>query len=244
MVMSKRKLTSQPSGRYAKRFKGAAYRRGTAVNFVPRSLTARAPRRVELKRVDYFVNSVFNPMAAASIELLNGIAVGDDMYNREGRQVQYKGLELDLTLMEPSRCATNSFAQDICRLLVVYDSAPNGGSLPVAADFLRDITQAGSAYTINAAHQNVNNLHRFRILHDQTIHTPAWNIGNTIFTFSQNLKIKKKITVGKNMSFTGTGGTISSISNGAIYLMCGSASSTGPDWWTIEGTVRSYFTDV
>lgn len=254
-MIGRKRSYGSTSSRYQKRFKGTYVRRGTATNFVsrpitrfrPNTLTVAAPKRVELKRVDYFLSQAFKEQSLASCELVNGIAVGDDVFNREGRSVQFKGVEIKAIVTAPSQTSISSFAQDDLRLLVVYDSAPNGGSVPPTSDILRDIAQAGGAYTIALAHQNVNNMHRYKILYDKAMSSPAWNIGNTNFQHDFSAVINRKIAVNKMMNFTGTGGTIASISHGAIYVLCvcqiGNPVSPAA-WWTLTGTVRSYFADV
>lgn len=250
MVLGKRTVTTYRTSaprRYTKKSKYATKARGTRANFLPSSLTAAAPRRVELKRVDYFINQEFKDPSIGICELVNGIAVGDDVFNREGRQVQFKGIEVQGSILAPLQTTAASFPQDIIRVMVVYDASPNGGSTPPVSDILRDIAQAGGAYTIGQSHQNVNNYARYHIMYDKILNAPAWNLGNTNFQHDFSYVLDRKFPVNKMMTFTGTGGTVASISKGAIYMLCVATNGmplTPGYGWQFAGTVRSYFTDV
>lgn len=250
MVLGKRTVTTYRTTaprRYSKKTKYAVKARGTRANFIPSSLTAVAPRRVELKRVDYFLNQTFKEHSLGICELVNGIAVGDDVFNREGRQIQFKGIEIQAAITKPALTASTSFADDQLRVMVIYDASPNGAAAPPVADILRDIAQGGGAYTIGMSHQNVNNYSRYHIMYDKIMSSPGWNLGNTNFQHDFSYVLDRKFTVNKMMTFTGTGGTVASISKGAIYVVCVATNGyalSPASWWTLSGTVRSYFTDV
>jgi hypothetical protein len=232
-------MTTGTASRYAKKAKAS---------FVPRPLALARYSRPEVKQVDVPIQSQFFQLASGggNIILLNGLAVGDDVYNREGRQVQLKGLDIACSIYAGGQTALASFAQDDLRLMIVLDRQPSGAA-PVLADFIRTIDSAGSAGTTVFAGQNVNNVSRFKVLKDMHMHQPAWNIGNTNFFFDYAPRtVKTRVKIPVDMRFTGTGNTITSISSNAVWLVLTSGavdSATNPTWF-LNGNVTTYFTDI
>jgi len=155
------------------------------------------------------------------INLLNGIATGSDLYQRVGRSVFMKQLNIDFQFQNIN---TGSSTPDLeMRVLVVLDKAPNGAALPVLADFLREINAAGAATTNLNSMQNTNNRERFKFLFDKKIGIPPWNVGATT-TGAPALNMadcywRKKIKLPKKMQFSGTGSAVSDIQTNALYVV-------------------------
>lgn len=168
----------------------------------------------EQKNVD--VQSTLGSAGGAwsTVTLLNGVAQGTSANTRIGRKVTITKLLLRWT------CHASSSST---RFMVVYDHAPNG-ALPLITDIL-------TLDQINGVNNLVNN-DRFMILHDEYVNYQA-----SALPVSGKWVYKGKPL---QMIYTNsTGGGISDIVVGAVYVMCvGSATTT---WNSVS---RTRFTDL
>ena len=89
-----------------------------------------------------------------SVTLLNSMAQGSDFTNRIGRKYTNVAVQLEGFLGPQD----NSIGTTKCRVMLIYDSQPNG-ALPAIADVL-------TASTSNAF-MNLNNRDRFKVLCDE-----------------------------------------------------------------------------
>jgi len=102
---------------------------------------------------------------------LNLIRAGSSAYNRQGRKVELKSIQIraEVQLAGP---ANNSGTY--LRVLVVYDRQPPvGGAVPALSEILQDVDQAGAVNTTVFSGPNLDNRDRFRILHDRRTALPA-----------------------------------------------------------------------
>jgi len=111
--------------------------------------------------------------------------------------------------------------QGSLRLLLIYDSSPNGAAPNIAA-LLQDSNAAG-ATTWNSQ-LNLTNRERFKIIRD----LQTWSDGANTAGFPTSVKDPHKSTVvdmfvklkGLETVYNGTnGGTISDITSGALFLV-------------------------
>lgn len=145
-----------------------------------------------------------------TVTLLNGIAQGDDNTNREGRQVTVTSVSIKGMLTPVDKTTGACY----CRLIVVWDSANNGGAAPAITDLL---VAANSV-----SHNNLNNRMRFKVLMDeqycvggnQDTTTQAYAQSPTVFTINRYMKLPP----GCVTTFSGTGATSASIQSGAIWM--------------------------
>ena len=141
------------------------------------------------------------------LTLLNGIAEGDDNTDRSGKKVVMKSVQVHGML------AYGAAGSREGRALLIWDNAPNG-VLPAITDILTVSTSNGFP--------NINNVGRFSILKD--VHPdPALGVAQGTTT-QMPIEFYKKLNDATR--FLGTGATIASIQNGALYLLLLGADSS------------------
>lgn len=174
---------------------------------------AQATKVPELKYIDSLVStSVAAGSSSFSLgTLLNGLTRGDDISNREGREVMLRSMTIRWTFS----LSASTIRGCNGRFIVVYDRQANGGLSVV------DVLQNDSFFSM----MNINNSDRFIILAD-VITDPISTTGD--FTVSGKLFRKLNLTAKFNSNDTGT---ISDFISGSIYLFVsqdGSAVTTAP----------------
>lgn len=144
-----------------------------------------------------------------SITLINGIAAGSDFNQRIGRKITIKTVQIRGHLLHQTATASNTLA----RVLVVYDSQPNG-TTPSSTDILT----SGSSQSF----MNLNNRDRFRVISDST-----FSLGDRNITATQAVQGSPStalINVYKRVDlpviFDGVTGGIGDIQTGAIWVLC------------------------
>lgn len=147
---------------------------------VPAALYRRGP---EVKTVDVKVtNQVFN--TTGSIALLNGIAEGTSFFNRIGRRVAMKSLQISGSIDDNTATGTPVNDSEYLRMLVIYDRQNNGGT-PALADILQDVDNAGTTTTDAYSGLNMNNSDRFKVLMDNRV----FIANDQVSTATQNLSV-------------------------------------------------------
>jgi len=184
--------------------------------------------RGELKQVDTTVStgtSVLN--ATGGIQLLNGIARGDDINQRNGRQVTISALHLRLQ----ASVTVSTGVDQVARVLVVMDQQPNGAALTIA-----NVLDNSASYVY--AQYNRDYRMRFRVLRDMTFQlNAAAESGSQRF-------INARIPVNAVMTFNnGNAGTIADIATNSVYLITVGSENAGATAGSCSGTVRCFFTD-
>ncbi len=163
---------------------------------------------VEFKKVDTF-REIPITIVAPQIGLLNGMAIGDDFTNREGRSVRIKSLQIALTLfLNP--LSTQTFV----RCILVLDTQPNG-IIMLIDELLNDAT-------VNLGSTNFRNLNfrkRFVILKDEVVTLQASG------QRSVHLEWYKKLNIIETFDDSSTGG-IGDITTNALYLVLFSGETT------------------
>jgi len=144
----------------------------------------------------------YNIDATGTITLLNGIAEGDDFTNRNGRSVRL--LSLQLRGFATATIATG-LAQ-LGRVILFWDNATIG-VIPAISDVLSTTTSSYSPY-------NMVNVNRFTILYD---HQFALDSNST--TFSRAEEISANIKLNAVTRFINTGGTITGIQSGGLFMI-------------------------
>ena len=194
----------------------------------------------------------------AGIWLLNGVQEGVGSWNRIGRYIWNKSVELDLELdWLTSNTATDS-AQTVAtwvRCTVVWDKQPNNGTIPNFDTIFGHTDQAGVESASIMDHLRYDNMFRFKVLADSYINpsmvnTTAGNnpqttglsiISDTRMRWHKYIKLGNRMT---NFSGTANPVTTANISTGALYLII-RAPTTGDEYWQIRGnsTARLRYVD-
>jgi len=159
----------------------------------------------EFKSVDTAAVVAMNT-APGVVALLNGISRGDDIGQRNGREVTMKSIQFQA---QTSGGAADSF----CRFLLVYDRQSNG--TPLTAAQVLNVVDIVSP-------RNLENRKRFKILHDVSypIETTANALSLKVHKFYRRLA--HPITFN-----TGNAGTVADIATGSLYLIALGSNAAG-----------------
>jgi len=143
---------------------------------VPAGLYASARTgATELKSVDWLPTTAQLPFkTAGTVTFIVGPQEGSGFYNRIGRRIRMKSLELR-GMITPSAGNAAAVVQQFARLLIIYDRQTNGAA-PTLADVLTDYDNAGATTSSDKSGLNMNNRDRFIVLRDRKLILPALGI--------------------------------------------------------------------
>lgn len=237
----KKKNAGQGSGASRRYFAAGAAARALTVsnmrNRIPMQLAPAKAARVlgnmqgtvrsgEKKTVDFTVaNQTFSTTLA--IALLNGVQQGTGRQNRIGTCVKWDKLHLTGQVISQTGAVVQAI--DYGRLMIVYDRQPTG-TLPVVADLLADVDQAGTVTNNATCGINLNNRKRFSILFSRRFTLPpvasggAVTLGYTVNPMSEpsDTQIEKYINLSglvTEYKSNSNPSTIADIATGAIYIL-------------------------
>lgn len=215
------------------------------VKYIQRPMASKSP---ELKAVDtasstgvdVFGSTDFD-QSAPVVFLLNGIAAGTDFYQRIGRKVKLRSLLFRGDIYASDNATTGALSY---RVALVYDSQTNGAAVSYS-DIFQSVQFNGTTGARAYSGVNLNNRDRFKVLKDWTFTLAAVSLtvaGNGGYHNKRSLKAY--IPLNHDQIFSGTGGTLSDIQTGALFLIaiC-DANSTGDDAGTITWNTRVRFSD-
>lgn len=231
-----------------------------------RSVARRPPTVVsrggtEIKQVDFELSPAAVPeqgsagltfTTGGSINVVNLVKTGSGFYNRVGRKVTLRSLRVKFTLADEMAASSETQAAHL-RILVVYDTSPNG-VLPLVSDILQDINQDGGTSTSWVSDLNQNNRDRFRILRDMNSERPeVYNDVNNVRTSSgvvdqqfgtEYFDEYIKTVRGWDTCYKSDASpiTIADCSSGAVYVVC--ISDQDLPGVHIRGKVRTTYTDA
>lgn len=253
----KRKYSSAYTGMGAKRFRStsvptsnpsiAAYRRskGVRANYRPSSGFIRnsGPQAVtaELKVMDLINASYAIENTGTQLALLNGCAPGSNNFNRIGRKLQLKSLQI-----HGSIASTDGTTLDAkFRMAIVYDKQANGAA-PTYSDIFTSQDISGVTNSTTSAMVNLNNRDRFEIIRDtflvlggkDTTATQSYSGTPTIVPIDMFIALNNRVTIYN----AGTAGTVGDITSGSLYVffIATQANTTGGNF---IGSFRTRFSD-
>jgi len=209
--------------RVLRRVQGMRKQRARIVSTIPRNFGIRGLQLDpgEFKSVDVTQNFAMNQTGA--LYLLNGIARGDDINERTGRQVILKSVELKCD----NYITATTGVRQTQRVLVVYDSQTNATALT--------ILQVLNAVTVISM-KNLENRKRFQILLDKTL--DLMPSGDE----RQHWKWYKKLN--HQVQFNnGDAATVADIVTGSLYFITIGSNVAGVNAGTSDITVRVRYTD-
>lgn len=199
MRKSKRSKGSQPSGSGSRARDDETSRQAPFGRVVPVKGPVQ-PRRA-LKYVD--TAGLFLAYdTTGTITLLNGIAEGDDNTTRNSRSSIMKSVAIRGEASIPLTGLPQKY-----RTLLVWDNAVNG-ALPTIATIMQTVNSFGFA--------NIDYEKRYTILYDST---NVLGIYTAALADQVNKDVEAHVELNSITEFNGTGATIASIQNGAIYLV-------------------------
>lgn len=200
-------------------------------------------RGIENKYLDV-QTQVQTTSSTASINVINGVALGDAGYQRDGREVTNLSLELTV-YYEPAVAANTTY---FARALVVWDASPNG-VLPAIGDILQLVQSTGAVTSDPLSYPNQDFRKRFTILRDHRALLPTSNaVAGGGFevtgTPSSNSETQWKWHIplkGIQTDYTGTGSLIANIMTGALYFIHLNQDSSMVSDWNIVWNSRLKF---
>lgn len=200
---SKRKADSEPPKYKSSGYKKTKNKYVLASRFAKRTLlqkeNATASNAPEKKAID---NSETETVTTANqVNLLNGLAKGDDINNRQGRKVTMKSLKL--RIMAFSVAATT--APGFIRWIVVYDKQANGTTVTGANVFTSD-----DALNMN----NLNNRDRFVTIATDTFPLSIPSGGPASYVCDRYVKLDLPVIFN-----AGNAGTEADIATGSLWLL-------------------------
>jgi len=177
----------------------------------------------EFKSVD--ANAVLDVNTAGAVFLLNGIARGDDIDERIGRQVTLKSIQ-----MRAQTYGTAGTGVDQThRVMIVYDRQTNAAALTVA-DVLQTVAWL--------SHRNLENRKRFRVLYDKCVNINATGEPGTsrVLEFYRHLNHPEEFN-------NGDAGTVADIQSGSLYLVVIGSEAAGATAGSINVYTRVRYVD-
>jgi len=222
--------------------------RGTRKSSKRRAKTFGRPRQ-EIKGTDVNLPSavVSNVVTTnASMYLMNGLFMGTGSWNRLGRQIQMKSLQMRLlfNLTLGNAGATVPSQAPVLRVMLIYDKQPNLGPIPNFDQIFSELDNAGAQSTTVFSGLDYGRMKRFTILRDKHINpdlgglmtdASAAQLATTFHCHEDFVKLKRLTTEYDSTASAGNTGTISDVMSGALYLVLRSnilASSQGT--WTLN----------
>ena len=177
----------------------------------------------EFKSVDTAISQVIDQTGA--VTLVNGIARGDEIFERNGREVVMKSIEFHC------RCyaTAGTGADQIGRILIVYDRQTNGAALTGA--------QVLDSFNTVAA-RNLENRRRFKILYDRRFVINASGEPQSAKLFNFYRRLAHPVTFN-----SGDAATVADIMTGSLYLLSVGTNVAGATAGSCVGTVRIRYQD-
>lgn len=165
---------------------------------------------------------------AGNIDLVSGIAQGDDNNNRSGNVVTARSLEIRADIWGNGLDLFNGV---VVRALLVQDKE-NTGTAPTVADILQ---VTGTTQSVVSPY-HVDHLPRYNIMMDRVLTFKAHNSLTATTYIPDRHQLIKKIRLNSKLHFTANGAT--NVYKNALYLVFISDSATNDPqvtWYTRLG---------
>jgi len=164
-----------------------------------------------------WVGGELDPAATLAIST---VAQGDGESNRTGRTYTIHSVHVrGFVVRDREEAVSNPTADIICRVVLVYDKQTNGAQLN-AEDVMLAATEDVTSW------RNLQFSQRFKVLWDKTMVIPAsrgstTNGSNSFSSPKTTVKfiINKEFTVPIKVRCSGTGGTISDVTDNSLHLI-------------------------
>lgn len=197
--------TEARAGRYMAR--GRAARAAQVAAMRGREYSQIYVNKGEFKAVDASSNAAAD--TTGTLVLLNGMARGDDINTRVGREVTMKSIELHWRAYVTAGTGTDQ----VHRLLIVYDRQANAAAL-TGAQVLTTFD------TISL--KNLENRKRFKIMYDQTIYLNATGEPGAGNVGKWYRRLRHPVTFN-----SGNAGTVADITTGSLYALVVGSEAAG-----------------
>ena len=181
----------------------------------------------EMKAVDVYTGSLVAD-TTGTLSLLNGIARGDDIDERDGREVIMKSIQINGL----NAVTSGTGVDQTHRVILVYDKQANAAACTGAQ--VLDTTAAN----ITLAVRNLENRKRFVILMDKVFRLSASGESNSSVAWRYYKRFNLPVTFN-----TGTAGTIADIVTGSLYLFSFGNIAAGATAGTLVVNCRIRYSD-
>jgi hypothetical protein len=161
------------------------------------------------------------PANGTVVAMTQGIILGDADNTRDGGQINFDRLDINLRLFINSLSTV-----DFVRLLIVQDHQ-NNGALPLVTDIITS-TDPNATYT-----RNVRVVNRYTVLHDSYVPLSI-AANNRSYVMRTSIKKSFKISYLGNTDVAASNGK-----NSIYYLICGD-SALGDALFTLDWAVSFY----
>ncbi len=181
-------------------------------------------RGAENKFLDTVINSVVPVAGTSVIQLLTGVAIGDEDDDREGNVINISKIELNGVIQTDA----NEPIATWCRVMIIRAKKNVNGVLPVITDFL-------TADVVNALNSknNVRNK-EFTRVYDRifAIQPQGALIADVHRQTSPPFIFSKSWKTGIKATFGATGATITAVEKNSMYvvIMCNNSASFNPQF--------------
>lgn len=177
----------------------------------------------EFKSVDVAISQAVNSDSA--VQLLNGISRGDEISERNGREVTMRSIQFDARVTVTSGTGVDQFH----RVIIVYDNQTNAAALTAA--------QVLSVVNVTAP-RNLENRRRFRIMMDKKIQLNASGEPGAQRLMRFYRRLRHPITFN-----SGDAATVADITTGSMYVVVIGTEAAGATAGTIGGSCRIRYQD-
>lgn len=143
------------------------------------------------------------------VVLLNGIARGDEISERNGREVVMRSVQLSCYM----RAKAGATTPQIIRYVLFYDRQTNA-TAPAVTDLLQ-------ADAVNAM-RNLENRRRFKIFMDKKVSVDGPSSGTGSHAWEFYRKLRHPVTFN-----SGDAGTVADITTGSLYLLITGTEAAG-----------------
>lgn len=213
-------------------FRPGGYQRGTS--------TAMLSERkvIDTNFAGYVFQAIGTPPAPT---LLNGCIAGSQNYNRIGRKINNRSLQIRGFVFPTT--PPNSTDQ-ICRMLVIYDRQSNGVS-PTWANVIQSQNISGTTSSAVTDMVNLDNRDRFVVLRDRVwicssisnTATQAYAGSSTVHEVNEYIKLNVETIYN-----AGVAGTVGDITTGGVFVFFAGSAFTGG--YSFAGSFRIRFEDL
>jgi len=187
------------------------YRYGAGFTRNRNALSTRAEKKV----IDTYYNATVQA-DGSNYALLNGTKPGSQNYDRIGRKITLKSLQIHGKLNVLSNETTTGF---VIRMIIVYDKQPNGAS-PTYSDVIKSQDISGATSSSYSDFVNLDNRDRFEIVRDHFFQLGQFTTSPDFATGPLTVPVNEYIKLGNRETCynAGNAGTIGDITSGAIFL--------------------------
>lgn len=177
----------------------------------------------EFKSVDTVVSQAIDQTGA--VTLVNGIARGDEINERNGRELTMRSIQFNARAYATSGTGSDQ----IGRVLIVYDRQTNAAALTGA--------QVLASFDTNSP-RNLENRRRFKILKDWRFPINAAGESGSHRVLQFYRRLRHPVTFN-----SGDAGTVADITTGSIYVLSIGTNVAGATAGSLVGTCRIRYQD-